>query len=113
ARIPQRPWLIEGLGGIRALTPNSGSDPEFDRLLEVLAEAAPDAVVVGLQLLRFEREARGAEDVARLPHEGEGVLDLVRLELGGARALEGRDVRPVRREAVVQRDAARQEAFGL
>ena len=49
----------------------------------------------------------------RLEHEGQSVVDLMRLELVGDRALEGRRVGAVAGHAVVQRGAARQEPFGL
>src|SRR3546814_9640439 len=40
-------------------------------------------------------------------------LDLVRREIGLARPLPARHVRPVARHQIVERDAARREAFGL
>src|SRR3954471_16765920 len=86
----------------------------FVRNLSVmLREAVPDAVVILLQLAQAERVLRRAEDVARLPHERERVIDLVRLEIGGGGFLARREVRALRRHAVVDGDAARQEAFGL
>src|SRR6185436_2677549 len=79
----------------------------------VASKTIPDLVVVPLQLARAHRKPGRPPDVARLPHESERVLDLVRLQLGVGRALESREIRAVRRHAVVYRDAPGREAFGL
>ena len=50
---------------------------------------------------------------ARLEHEGERAFELVRLQLGVARVLEGFDVGAMRQHGVVQRHAARHEALRL
>src|SRR6185503_12230684 len=71
------------------------------RLLEPLPEAVPDRFVGSLQLRCGERELRRPEDVAGFPHESERVLEPVRLELGGARLLEGGQIRAVALQAVV------------
>src|SRR5687768_14706368 len=76
-------------------------------------EAVPDRVVILLQLLRAESELGRTEDVARLPHEGERALDLLRLEVCLDAFLVGRGIGSMRRHAVVDRDAAGCEAFGL
>ena len=49
----------------------------------------------------------------RLEHEGQRIVQTLRLELGGAGALVGFGVGSVARHAVVQAGAAGQEAFGL
>src|SRR5262245_23078818 len=69
---------------------------------EMLVQALPALEVILLQLGRFHRIAREAHGKARLEHEGHGVVELVRLEIGLAGALPGLRVRPVRRHAVVQ-----------
>src|SRR3954464_10441092 len=78
-----------------------------------LLEPVPDGVVVLLQLRQAHRELRRSKDETRLPHECKRVLDLLRFQLGAARALERLHIWSVSRHAVVNRYAARQEAFGL
>src|SRR5690606_21439409 len=84
---------VRRIDGRRSLASERRLSTEFHAvvfaftLLEIPLESPPDGVVVVLQLLRLQRELRRAEDVARLPHEGERVVDLLRLELGGACAL--------------------------
>src|SRR5262249_26331616 len=88
-----------------AATPGSGLSGE------VLRESLPAVEIILLELRRFERESRRADDVAALEHERERVLDLLRCERGVAGPLEALYVRAVPRHAVVQARAARQEAF--
>src|SRR5207247_11247597 len=78
-----------------------------------LPEAVPHLVVVLLQLRRLERELGRPEYVARLPHEGERVLDLVGLQLGRARLFERSEIPAVRGHVVVDRDPAGEKALGL
>src|SRR5215472_11849657 len=78
---------------------------------EVLRESLPAVEIILLELGRFERESRRADDVAALEHERERVLDLLGRERSVAGPLEALRVRSVPRHAVVQARAARQEAF--
>src|SRR4051812_14734025 len=75
-------------------------------LFVMLAEAVPHIVVILLQLAQAERVLRRAEDVARLPHEGERVFDLVRLEIGGGGVFRSRGGRGGGPHAGLGRDAA-------
>src|SRR6185436_5050527 len=62
----------------------------------VASKAIPDLVVVLLQLARAEREPGRPPHVARLPHEGEGVLDLLRFQFRFTRPGVSGPIRPVR-----------------
>src|SRR5205814_9500005 len=95
ARSPTRP---SSSNRDRASRPKWGQTPFFSFGRNGVCppfESVPDAVVVFLQLGGAQREAGGPPHPARLPHEGEGVLDLLRLELGRRGLVEGRAVRAV------------------
>src|SRR5207253_10073612 len=81
--------------------------------IEVLAQAPPAIDVVVLPLAELGRVFRQALREAGLEHECQGVAELDRLELAVAGVLEGGFVRSVRQHAIVQRDAAGNEALRL
>src|SRR5690606_9866517 len=94
---------------------NANCSPSTKRLLgsKLPLQALPAFEIILLELGRLHRVAREAHRKARLEHERHGVADPLWLELGLARALPGFRVGSVRRHAVVQTRAARQEALRL
>src|ERR671923_3259 len=80
---------------------------------EMLLQALPTGLVVGLAFLRLEREFRHLDKVACLKHECHGLAVIIRLQRCGRGLLECLGVRPVRCHAVVQARAAWHEACGL
>src|SRR5208283_3908962 len=89
--LPRRRLAAPTLSRQAALRPSV--TPWRGSPLEMLFEALPAGIVVALQRLGFEREAGGSNDETSLEHEGERVLDLVRLQFGLAGPLEGDTVR--------------------
>ena len=81
--------------------------------VEVLLQLMPVEAIILLQLLDPGRVSRHALREAGLEHEGHRALELVRLQLGVARALEGLPIGTVRQHGVVQRHAARHEAAAV
>src|SRR6478735_1716793 len=81
--------------------------------LVLILEAGPAVGVVLVERGALHRELGGNETVAALEHEGQRVVELLRLEVAVARLVEGFLVGPVRHHAVVQARATRLEASGL
>src|SRR5215467_8068669 len=76
-------------------------------------QAAPHGVVVALAVGRLHGLPGRYEHPAALEHERQGVVDLLRPQLGRAGPLVGLGVRPVRGEGVVQARPAGLEPFGF
>src|ERR1700760_384690 len=66
------------------------------------SQAGPHGVVVALAMGRLHGLPGRHEHPAALEHERQGVVDLLRPQLGGTGPLVGLGVRPVRGEGVVQ-----------
>src|SRR6185312_3350080 len=103
---------VSGIPGTNA-SPSDAAPKSRRSACEIPAEALPAGIVVLLQRRRLQGEGGRAADEARLEHESEHVVELMRLELGTARRLEDRDIGAVRRHAIMQAGATRQEARGL
>src|SRR6202040_2245817 len=71
-----------------------------------LLKPGPARVVIALQGTRLEREAGRADHEARLEHEGERVLDLLRCQFSRNRLIESGTVGAMSGHAIVQRGAA-------
>jgi len=80
---------------------------------EALLERLPHLVIFALQAICFEREARGVQHQLSFEHEGQGVAEIMRLELGVRGALEGLGIRPVPLHAAMQAGRAGNKALRL
>src|SRR5690349_2739922 len=76
-------------------------------------QAGPHGVVVALAVARLHGLPGRHEHPAALEHERQGVVDLLRPELGRAGPLVGLGVRPVRCVGVVQARPGGVDLFGL
>src|SRR5262249_32769091 len=107
------------------MLPNSAaSDHEFRRAapsflpstllrIEVLLEAVPICTVALLKRFGLGGKGRNPLWKASLKHEGHCAFELVRLQLGVARAFEGVHIGPMREHGIVERNSTRREALRL